>query len=94
MDSGGSQLEIQQARCRRMRSPTLVLLTALLIVIAVTTGCHLTPEQSIRRLATVASWGPGDVIDVRHRKSPIALPARNWFAKAPQPSPRTEQLLA
>ena len=73
------------------RRPLVV--DALLIAIAMTTGCRLTAEQSIRRLATVASWGPGDVIDVQHRKSPIALPARNWFAKAPQPSPRTEQLL-
>ena len=93
MFSGGFQHEIQQACRRRMRSPMVVLLTALLIAIAMTTGCRLTAEQSIRRLATVASWGPGDVIDVQHRKSPIALPARNWFAKAPQPSPRTEQLL-
>lgn len=70
-----------------------LMVVVLLSVISMASGCRLTAEQAIRRAATVASWGPGDVIDVTPRKSPIALPATNWFAKAPQPSPRTEQLL-
>ena len=65
----------------------------LLTAVTMTAGCRLTAEQTIRKVATVASWGPGDMIEVAPRKSPIALPARNWFAKAPEPSPRTEQLL-
>ena len=89
MVSGGLQLEIQ-----RDRSLSLGWLIAVLLVgISLSTGCRLTGEQAIRRAATVASWGPGDVIDVKSVKSPIALPSTNWFAKAPQPSPRTEQLL-
>jgi hypothetical protein len=89
MNFGGSQLDTQQTCGRPVRLPIVALLTA----IVMTVGCRMTAEQTIRKVATVASWGQRDVIDVKPRKSPIALPARNWFAKAPQPSPRTEQLL-
>ena len=89
MVSGSLQLEIQRDRSLSLGWLIAVLLTG----ISLSTGCRLTGEQAIRRAATVASWGPGDVIDVKHVKSPIALPSTNWFAKAPQPSPRTEQLL-
>ena len=83
------QHELQRAGSFCMRWRVVVLLST----VVMTTGCQLTAEQTIRKVATVASWGPGDTIDVTPRKSPIALPARNWLAKAPQPSPRTEQLL-
>ncbi len=89
MIDGGFQYEFE---CDRTDCSRWIVI-ALLGLISLSAGCRLTAEQAIRKVATVASWGPGDVIDVTPRKSPVALPTTNWFAKAPKPSPRTEQLL-
>jgi len=89
MVSGRFQHEIQCAFARSKRCLVVMLLGAAVMA----TGCRLTAEQTIRQVATVASWGPGKMIDVAPRKSPVALPATNWLARAPKPSPRTEQLL-
>lgn len=71
-----------------------LLIGGCLVAILSSTGCFVSRDQAIQRIAYVASFSPGEVVTVKPVRRPGGSP--NWtdrFATKAKPSQRTEQFL-